>query len=183
MKLLIQDIMKTQVRLLVGTVALMLAGALFFGVNLTIYGIASIIRWGIYIQGALLIITIVGWPLTAYDIVCEFFEWYLKFYPKNNIGIPLKDGLIRMKQIALELVPNGGRNDHGAIEYIHEGVDTAILIAYPQNGENLPPEELTHVFHPDHLQILGEKAGWREVIDPHRINGQDMIAEIEAETG
>jgi hypothetical protein len=48
---------------------------LLFGVNLTIYGVASVIRWATYIQGALLVITSVAFMDKLPGMLWSFVDW------------------------------------------------------------------------------------------------------------
>ena len=78
-------IIEIQIRLIIGTVVMWVVGLLIFGTNLTVYGVTNVIRWATYIQGALLIVTVVGWPYEVYNIIIDGLYWLLEINDKYRI--------------------------------------------------------------------------------------------------
>lgn len=78
-------IIEIQIRLLIGTAIMFLVGSLIFGVNFISYGVANVVRWAIYIQGALLVIIGIGWPHEAYNIVLDGLYWLIEVNNKYHI--------------------------------------------------------------------------------------------------
>jgi len=77
-------IIEIQIRLIIGTVAMWFAGSLIFGANLTSYGVTHVIRMGFYIEGALLVITLVGWPLVGIELMKNFVNWLVTINGQYN---------------------------------------------------------------------------------------------------
>jgi len=80
-----KQIIEFQSRLLIGTIVMWVVASLIFGANLTTFGVTSVIRWATYIQGALLVTTMVGWPKSTYTMLYDFFLWAIKFNNEHGI--------------------------------------------------------------------------------------------------
>lgn len=172
----VQKLQEIQIRFLIGTLVLWAIATLIFGVNLTVYGVTNALRWATYIEGAALILTGVVYPVEIIrlirDRMLEVKNWaitnhVIEFKPRK---ITITETLRRFQALLKMTIPNGGKTDKDVIAYLEDQVETAVLMKFPQNGDEFPPEELTHIFHPDHLQALKEitmTAGEKALVKIH----------------
>lgn len=153
-----KTIISTQIRFLVGTIVMWAIATIIFQSNLVVYGVTSVIRMATYLQGALLLITGVAYPVEMYRLLLDLKTFIVvhkvfKFSPPK-LSITITETLKRVEELLERTIPNGGKTDKDVISYLRDQVETAVLMKFPPCGDEFPPEELTHVFHPEHLEML-----------------------------
>jgi hypothetical protein len=162
-------IINYQIRFLVGTIAMWLVGSIIFGANLTIYGVTHIIRMATYIQGAFLIITGVGFPVETLGLVRDYIEVAIGYGKEYKVlvltspKITMTEALQRAHKLFTEDVIVGSDKDKYIQEQTVDVIAVGAAIKYPINGDAQPGQDLTHIFHQDHLRELLEKTPeWEE---------------------
>jgi hypothetical protein len=179
--------------------------SLLFGANLAIYGVTEVIRIATYIQGALLVITGVGWPVQTIENLVEYVsnikELLLNIkriitvhqvfqFSKPKLGVT--DGLEEIAQVTKRIIPQNEKDEY-IVQQLNDLVVVSATIKYHGMGGGEAPKDLTEAFHPDNISAKeeNEESDWRECIPVRSTKeenvfglngGAEHIHVLEAET-
>lgn len=167
-----KKLIEVQMRLLFGTATLLLISSLLFGEALVVTGVATVIRWMVYIVGASLVITSVGWVSETIQLFKTFMMKVLEMKPPK-LGV--KDFLQEVRQLLARVSSNGSITEYVCMQFNELLEVSEIIVVGPFRS---PVEELNHRFN-FHLENVPSKITWEEVEVDGRLQ---RIAVLEATT-
>jgi hypothetical protein len=192
------EIVEVQIRLIIGTVAMFVAGSLIFGVNFVNYGIADVIRMAFYIQGALLVITSFGWMHILPDVIWNLIDWVQEVNEKYHIFTVTS--IVEEFEEEVEDVNEVASTDERDAENLLLDVETKLRkeLGIDIEDKKLVSETRSNLTDDEKLRfdalllvldntetarmILKGSNFYKLSLDPLRVNGSDVIVTIEAET-
>jgi hypothetical protein len=152
----------------------------------------TVIRWCIYVQGAALIITGIGWPVQTFENMKNYFitirkklaimrEMMIvyKVFQFSKPKIDVTDGLIAIHKVIKRILPSDEKDEY-ILEQLNDVVEVSARIKLPE----VVSIDLTETFHPDNIPVTAKEEDWKEEENIHGLNGKNepTVVVIEAQT-